>query len=205
VTCDTLRWLVGDAQRQVDRARVVGEVAGDDGEVVAFDVAALHRRAEHLQVGRRAAHQQQPRRFAVEPLRQARARQLARQRIGDAFLDQRAGVHREAGRLLQHDDGVVGERDRQPEIEHQRRVFGRERDLLAGLQPRRAFRAHAVDRGGADRAQLAALGLRQRTQLAAVDALQERVEPQAVLFGRDQPRRSQTRTPSSSSTKRWNR
>jgi len=142
---------------------------------------------------------------AVEAVGEAGVRQLALERVGDALLDQRALVHGEARRLLQHQHVVVGEHHRDAEVERQRRVLGGERHRAAGAQTLLAvLGAHTVDGGGADRGEQARLLLRQRAQLGAVDALDQRIEAEAVLFGGDDER-GQTRTPSSSSTKRWNR
>jgi RNA polymerase sigma-70 factor (ECF subfamily) len=139
-----------------------------------------------------------------EPVGEAAARQFARQRVGDRGFDQRALVHGESSGLPQHERAVVGEGDRDAEVERERCVLGGEGHGAARAQALGAVGLHVIDGHRADGAELARLLLRERPELGAVHALQDRVEAPAVVFGADEEVRH-TVTPSSSSTNRLKR
>ncbi len=94
------------AQRRLDAARRLGRDAGDDRPVDLLDLALREQPAEAAQRFRVAAEDKAPRSVAVEPVgqgrrpRQAEAQQ--RQPVFEMRPAGRPGMHRDAGRLVDH-------------------------------------------------------------------------------------------------------
>jgi hypothetical protein len=103
-------------QRKAQRPRRPAPVAGHDREIALADPSVAHRRVHRGQRRALAGDQQHPRCLAVDPvhqLEQPRLRPRRAQPLDHPEVDPAAAVHGHAGRLVDRQQRIVLEQDRE--------------------------------------------------------------------------------------------
>jgi hypothetical protein len=181
----TRRVAAVTADRCLDPPGARPRLAPDEGDVLTLERTVADELLEAFVRLLRARHDEEARRVAVETVDDARAILVTTRRtVLDEGLRERAarvsraGVHDDAGRLVDDEEVVVLVRDSEvgARLLRRGRTLGQlERDLLAGLHAIALRAALAVD-GDRLRAQKS-LGVGARTEL--VEGGEEAVEPRA--------------------------